>query len=135
MASARPHHDRLLIRGGRRPAALALGRVHRSAQQSQPLFVTTAITTAEQRFSAAVSQRLRQLGALTTGRPRRRHHRDLGEGEVLLSAAGNRAAKIVGDLNHISVRKSHPLAGSCSTTRSACRPRTRVRSSRALRPR
>lgn len=83
-----------------------LGRVHRSAQRSQPLFVTTAITTAEQRFSAAVSQRLRQLGALTTG-----DQRDDGgsrialEGEVLLSAAGNRAAKIVGDLNHISVRK------------------------------
>ena len=83
-----------------------LGRVHRSAQLSQPLFVTTAITTAEQRFSAAVSQRLRQLGALTTG-----DQRDDGgsrialDGEVLLTAAGNRAAKIVGDLNHISVRK------------------------------
>jgi hypothetical protein len=83
-----------------------LGRVHRSAQLSQPLFVTTAITTAEQRFSAAVSQRLRQLGALTTG-----DQRDDGgsrialEGEVLLSAAGNRAAKLVADLNGISVRK------------------------------
>ena len=83
-----------------------LGRVHRSAQLSQPLFITTAITTAEQRFSAAVSQRLRQLGALTTG-----DQRDDGgsrialEGEVLLTAAGNRAAKIVADLNGIAVRK------------------------------
>ena len=70
-----------------------LGRVHRSAQLSQPLFITTAITTAEQRFSAAVAQRLRQLGALTTG-----DQRDDGgsrialDGEVLLTAAGNRAA-------------------------------------------
>jgi len=76
-----------------------LGRVHRSAQQSQPLFVTTAITTAEQRFSAAVAQRLRQLGALTTG-----DQRDDGgsrialDGEVLLTAAGNRAATVVGGL-------------------------------------
>ena len=83
-----------------------LGRVHRSAQLSQPLFVTTAITTAEQRFSAAVSQRLRQLGALTTG-----DQRDDGgsrialEGEVLLSAAGNRAAMTVANLHQINVRK------------------------------
>jgi len=76
-----------------------LGRVHRSAQLSQPLFITTAITTAEQRFSAAVAQRLRQLGALTTG-----DQRDDGgsrialDGEVLLTAAGNRAATVVGGL-------------------------------------
>ena len=76
-----------------------LGRVHRSAQRSQPLFITTAITTAEQRFSAAVAQRLRQLGALTTG-----DQRDDGgsrialDGEVLLTAAGNRAASVVGGL-------------------------------------
>lgn len=74
-----------------------LGRVHRSAQQSAPLFITTAVSPAEQRFSSAVARRLKLLGALTTG-----DQRDDGgsniqlDGEQLLSAAGNRAARVVG---------------------------------------
>ncbi len=83
-----------------------LGRVHRSAQRSEPLFLTTAITTAEQRFSAAVALRLRQLGALTTGDQRDDGGSNIAlDGELLLSAAGNRAAKHVADLRNIGVRK------------------------------
>lgn len=83
-----------------------LGRVHRSAQRSEPLFLTTAITTAEQRFSAAVALRLRQLGALTTGDQRDDGGSNIAlDGELLLSAAGNRAAKQVAYLRDIDVRK------------------------------
>ncbi len=70
-----------------------LGRVHRSAQLSEPLFLTTAITTAENRFSAAVAKRLKVLGALISGDQRDDGGSNIAlDGEVLLSAAGNRAA-------------------------------------------
>jgi len=87
-----------------------LGRVHRSAQLSTPLFLTTAITTAEQRFSAAVAKRLKVLGALTSGDQRDDGGSNIAlDGEVLLSAPGNRAANKVACKHNITATDGRKL--------------------------
>lgn len=74
-----------------------LGRVHRSGQRSSPKFLTTSVTTCEKRFSAAVSHRLKQLGALTSCDQRCTGGVQIPlDGEDVLSAAGNRAVEDFG---------------------------------------
>ena len=73
-----------------------LGRVHRAGQLSAPRFLTTSVSAAEKRFSAAVAQRLRQLGALTSGDQRDTGGSDVQlDGAELLSAAGGRATRLL----------------------------------------
>lgn len=71
-----------------------LGRVHRSGQRSFPKFLTTSVTTCEKRFSAAVSHRLKQLGALTSCDQRYTGGVQIPlDGEDVFSAAGDRAVE------------------------------------------
>lgn len=73
-----------------------LGRIHRSGQYKTPEFViVSAPSEAEQRFSATVSAKLSNVGALTSGNVYDKSSASIVsfKGESLLGSAGRRVAR------------------------------------------